>query len=298
MRLRRLPLLGILLAPALGAAQGAPPLPEALFTRAQRLVNEGAGAEARVLLDSLVRVTPDGTEARAQALFWRGQLAADVAAAQLDFSRIVVEYPLSPRAADALLGLAQFDVARGDATAAQRYLDRLVLEHPASSAATEGYFWLGRMRLEAGDGRGGCTALDSALARLRPQDVERRNMVEFAAQPCRSGAAFAAPPAAAAAAAPPGRTATAPGTASTTRAPTGPQWSVQAGAFGSKADADRHAARLKAKGHEARVWNATPNRLPWRVRVGRFATRAEATALVARLKRDGIDSFIVEAEAR
>jgi cell division septation protein DedD len=296
MRLRLWPLVGLLLAPALSAAQGAPPLPEALFTRAQRLVNEGAGAEARVLLDSLVRVTPDGSDARAQALLWRGQLAADVAAAQLDFSRIVVEYPLSPRAADALLGLAQFDVARGDAAAAQRYLDRLVLEHPASSAATEGYFWLGRMRLEAGDGRGGCTALDSALARLRPQDVERRNMVEFAAQPCRSGAAFAAPPVAATP--PAGRGGTASVTAAETRAPTGPEWSAQAGAFGSKADAERHAARLKAKGHVARVWNATPNRLPWRVRVGRFTTRAEATALVARLKRDGIEAFVVEAEAR
>ncbi len=281
-------LCALLFVPGLAAAQGTLP-PDSLFTRAQRLVNEGAGAEARALLDSLVRATPDGTEARAQALFWRGQLAADVAAAQLDFSRIVVEYPLSPRAADALLGLAQFEVARGDGTAAQRHLDRLVLEHASSSAATEGYFWLGRVRLDAGDGRGGCAALDSALARLRPQDVERRNMAEFAAQPCRSGAAFAAAPPPAAAA---------PPTQSATRAPTGPQWSVQAGAFGTRADADRHAARLKAKGHEARVWNASPNRLPWRVRIGRFASRAEATAVVTRLKRDGIDAFVVEAEGR
>jgi cell division septation protein DedD len=295
---RCLVVLGVLAAgPAVVAAQRAT-LPDSLFDRAQRLVNEGAGAEGRALLDSLVRVTPDGTEARATALYWRAQLAADAASAQRDFVRLTVEYALSPRAADALLGLAQLDVARGETATAQQTLERLVLEHPTSAATTEGWFWLGRVRLERGAGREGCAALDSAMARLGAQEIERRNMVEFAAQPCRSGAAFAAPPATppaqGAATPPPARGAAAP----PARAATGPQWSVQVGAFGAKADADRHAARIKARGYDVRVWNATGNRLPWRVRVGREATRAEATALVTRLKRDGFDAFVVEAEGR
>lgn len=290
-----------LLLPATGTAQAGASLPDSLFARAQRLVNEGGGVAARAFLDSLVRVTPEGSEARADALYWRAQLAADAASAQRDFARVSVEYPLSRRAPEALLGLAQLDVARGETVAARTLLQRIILEHPAHGAATEAWFWLGRVHLDAGDGAAGCAALDSARARLGSGEVERRNVIEFAAAPCRSGAAFrpptpaATPPATGrgAAAPPPAREA-APPPATATRG----QWTVQAGALSSKADAERLAARLKARGYDARVWDATPNRLPWRVRVGFFATRAEANAVVTKLKGDRIDGFVVEAEGR
>jgi cell division septation protein DedD len=302
--LRRVLLLGaaVLLLPSVLTAQAGASLPDSLFTRAQRLVNEGGGTAARAFLDSLVRVTPEGSEARADALYWRAQLAPDATAAQRDFARVTVEYPLSRRAPEALLGLAQLDVARGEPAAARTLLQRLILEHPTHSAATEAWFWLGRVQLDAGEGAAGCAALDSARARLGANEVERRNVIEFAAAPCRSGAALRTPAPAAPPAAGRGAAATPPTTARDAATPPATaargQWSVQAGALTTKADAERLAARLTARGYDARVWDATPNRLRWRVRVGYFATRAEATAMVAKLKGERIDGFVVEAEGR
>ncbi len=272
-------LLALPLAP--GGAQQVPP--DSVFARAQRLVNEGEGAAGRALIDSLVRATPERSPARADALYWRAQLAPDAAAAQRDFILLIVEYSLTPRAADALLGLAQLEFARGALADARRHLERLVLDHARTPAATEGWFWLGRTRIDSGELAAGCAALDSARAALPATDVERRNQVNFAAQPCRALAAGAVPPSAPS---PP------PATASR------PQWSVQVAAFTARADADRFAATLKRRGYDTRVWDATPNRSRYRVRIGFFATRAEAQALVNKLKSERQDALVVEAESR
>ncbi len=79
------------------------------------------------------------------------------------------------------------------------------------------------------------------------------------------------------AAAPAGRSTTPP-------AATG-GWVVQLGAFGSKANADGLAARLKAKNHAAYVISL-PVGPQFKVRVGPFANEAEARQAAARLSKE------------
>ena len=92
---------------------------------------------ARRVVRSWIRCcerAPEGTPAYGDALFWRGALAETAADAERDYRRVIVEYPLSPYADDALLSLAELEQARGDRAAASQHLQRFVREHPASPA--------------------------------------------------------------------------------------------------------------------------------------------------------------------
>jgi hypothetical protein len=193
---------------------------------------------------------------------------------------ITIDYPLTPRAADALLRLAQIDLTAGNRPSAQRRLERLVVEHPTAMAATEGWFYLGITRRDEGDVAGGCAALDSARARLAAGDVERRNRLDFESQRCRTMAARPAAPPSDSAAAPP---------------VTGPQWSVQVAAYRTQAEGETLARTLRARGHEARVVFIEPYH---RVRIGLFNTRQDAMALVTRLRQQRTEAIVVEAERR
>jgi len=268
---------------------------DSVFARARRLVNEGAGTEGRALIDSLVRSTKDGSAERADALYWRAALAPDAAAAQRDYVLITVDYSLTPRAADALLGLAQLEYARGDRAAARRHLERMVLEHPQATSITEAWYWLGRTRIDLGDVAAGCQALDSARKALPASEVERRNMVDYAAQSCRNlPPAGATPPAPPTVTAPPSTTTTATASAATRGA-----WTVQVAAFKTKAEGERLVSSLKARGHEARVIEPFGSGATlYRVRIGFYATRADAVAVVAKLKAQRIDAIVAETEAR
>jgi cell division septation protein DedD len=297
--------LGLLVSAAEVLGQQAPP--DSVFRRAQRLVNEGASAEARRLLDSLVRVSADGSEARAEALCWRATFASDSQSAQADYLTIVVDHELSPRAADALLRLGRVEFEHGDRGSAVRHLERLVLEHASAEAASEGWYWLGRARLLDGDLAGGCSALDSALRRLPESDVERRRPAQHYALPCkdlaagptgattsdtgavpqreRRGRGNTANPVRRDTAAPSGRRDTAPAK---------PQYSVQIAAYDSRAGADVLAKKMIARGYAARVDSL---RL-FHVRIGLYATRAAAVAVVDKLKQQGQAAIVVEVERR
>jgi cell division septation protein DedD len=297
-------LLAVLVPVVVGAQGVSGAALDSIVRRALRLSNEGNAAAGRALADSLFRLTGEGSDARAEALFLRATLAADTPTALRDYRAIVVEYTLSPRAPDALLRLGQAEYARGDRQAARQYLERLLLDHPKSATAADAWYWLARARTDDGDLAGGCVALDSARARLPEDAVERLNQISFAAQRCRalpaatdtsgkraappaSKAAGAADTAATRAAAPPaGRTTPPPSTAR--------QWSAQVGAFKTRREAEALVGSLKGRGVEARVDSLAL----FHVRIGRFARRAEAAALVTRLKQQRIDAFVVEAPKR
>src|SRR5437764_9830965 len=112
------------------AAASPPPLPatDSIFRRARRLVSEGDGATGRAIVDSLLRAAPEGTPAYGDALFWHGALAETAADAERDYRRVIVEYPLSLYADDALLSLAELEQARGDRASAYQHLQRFVHE--------------------------------------------------------------------------------------------------------------------------------------------------------------------------
>jgi hypothetical protein len=273
-------LASLLVAPAIHAQDSTAARVDSLIERAQKLVSIGETAAARALADTLVRLTAEGSDARAEALFLRATLASDVAAAETDYRTIMVEYRLSRRAADAMLRLGQAEYARGDRAAARRHLDRLVLEYPGTPAAADAWYWLGRARADEGDVAGGCAALDTARILLPPDDVERRNRVTFAAQRCRNLGPVTTPP--------PQQTPPA------TAAPPAGRWSAQVAAYRTRREAESFVNTLKTRGYEARVDSLTL----FHVRIGAFELKADAEALVARLKSQRIDAFVVEAMRR
>jgi len=69
------------------------------------------------------------------------------------------------------------------------------------------------------------------------------------------------------------------------------RYTLQVAAYGSKADADALAKRLKARGIDVRV--AGTARM-FRVRIGRYETRAAAAAAARELKAKKIDAFVTE----
>src|SRR5688572_1842663 len=108
------------------AAQGgAHAAPDPVFARAQQMITAGHDSAGRAVLDSVLAATPDGTPRYAEALFWRGSFSKTSAGAERDYRRIVVEYPLSPRASESLLRLAQLEMTRRDRASARMHLARL-----------------------------------------------------------------------------------------------------------------------------------------------------------------------------
>lgn len=113
-----------------------PPTRAEVFQRAQRLVNDGNGAEGRALVDSLLNATEPRSPEEAEVLFWRATLAESWDQAQRDYLRVMLEHERSSFAAPAMLRLAQGEVMRADTAAALRYLDRLLAEWPGNETAT------------------------------------------------------------------------------------------------------------------------------------------------------------------
>ena len=69
------------------------------------------------------------------------------------------------------------------------------------------------------------------------------------------------------------------------------RYTLQVAAYGSRADADRLARRLEARGLDVRVVGQAK---VFRVRVGRYETRAAAAAAARDLKAKKIDAFVTE----
>jgi cell division septation protein DedD len=136
-------LLGMVLlttaAPAGSAAQTTPTL-----DRVEELTRQGMTAEAREVLQawwSSQRSRASRNDLQ-RGLWLRGRLTTDPAQADLDFRRLVVEYPGGPFSDQALFRLAQLAHAAGDSAVAAGYVDRLVQEYPASPVRREAQAWL------------------------------------------------------------------------------------------------------------------------------------------------------------
>ncbi len=108
-----------------------------VFARAQRLVNDGNGAEGRALVDSLLNATEPRSADEAEVLFWRATLAESWDQAQRDYLRVMLEHERSRFASAAMLRLAQGEAMRGDREAALRYLDRLLVEAPNAAERSD-----------------------------------------------------------------------------------------------------------------------------------------------------------------
>ena len=185
--------------PAIGNAQSSSD--SAAFKRAQSLVNDGDAVTGRAIVDSVIARSAPGTNAYAEGLYWRAILSATAADAEMDYRRIIVDYPLSPRVEDVLLRLAQLELARADYDGALQHLNRLTLEHPTGATRARAGYWTARVLFEKNDVPRACAANADALARTSPDDTELRNQISYLNQRC-VGVALATSPVPSPAAAP------------------------------------------------------------------------------------------------
>lgn len=162
-----------------------------VFVRAQALVSDGNGAAGRALIDSVIAATPPMAPLYPQALFWRASLAASAADAESDYKHIVVDYPLAPQAADALLRLAQLELARGDKDGALAHLQRIPRDYPRSKSLARASYWTARVLFEKNDIANGCAANTSALAQTDSTEIELRNQIQYQGQQCPAARAVA-----------------------------------------------------------------------------------------------------------
>lgn len=289
-----------------GTAAGAAPPTDAAIARAQQMVLAGQDSAGRALVDSVLAASVEGTPRYAEGLFWRATFSRTAAAAERDYRRISVEYPLSPRAPEALLRLAQLELTRGDRAGARAHLERLQREHPAGPSTTRGSIVLARLAFDDGDTAAGCAAVAAAREALTPADVEVRNQLDYYGPRCANLAARGAsdttvvPPDTSMASVPRSAADTTaidsvggargvPASAATR------EFSVQVAAYDTRASAEALAKRLSARGYAARV---VGERKPYRVRVGRYATRDLAEEVIRRLSRSNTRGVVVEAEPR
>jgi cell division septation protein DedD len=280
---------------------------DSVFARARQLVARGNGAAGRVLIDSVVAATSPDSPQYADALYWRAMLSATSADAERDYRQIVVDYPASRYAGDALYQLAQLEVARGDRAGAAVHLDRFLLENPRSPEHTRAGLQLVRILFDQNDLPHACSALRRTLASVPDSAVETRNQLQYYSPRCM---ALDANPSAQVPVVSPSSGATVPGRDSVTHhdstarkvaahhdsAKAGPEgrYTLQVAAYESKAEAERLAAKLKKRGLDARVDGAVKL---FRVHIGRYHTRSEAAATQKELKRRKIDAFITEVES-
>lgn len=311
--------------PDAGAQTSTAPPNDSLFKRARRMVSEGKGAAGRAIVDSLLRLETEGSTGYGNALYWRGALAETAVEAERDYRRVIVEYPVSAYADDALLAIAELEQARGDRAAALQHLQRFVREHPVSTARGIAALAAARLAFEQRDTKTGCGLITDARASTSATDVELRNQIDYFNGRCAAAAAelaVAAPPAApvetttvkppppntkgpvnrpATPTAAPKQAAPIP-TPTTEPAPAQPQpapvkragnYTIQVAAYNTRPEAERLIAKLAKGGLTARVSGSAK---PFRVRLDFYATRQEAAAEVAQLKKKGIIGFVTTEE--
>jgi cell division protein FtsN len=155
-----------------------------VFVRAQGLVSDGNGAAGRALIDSVIAATSPTARLYPEALYWRASLASNAADAESDYKHIVVDYPLAPQAEDALLRLAQLELARGDREGALIHLQRIPRDYPRSKSLARASYWTARVLFEKNDVPNACAANANALAQAGDAEIELRNQIQYQGQRC------------------------------------------------------------------------------------------------------------------
>jgi len=168
----------------LAAAQSTVRPIDPVFVRAQTMVSDGNGAAGRALVDSVLKATPPYAPLYPVALFWRASLASNAADAESDYKHIVVDYPLAPQAEDALLRLAQLELARGDRDAALSHLQRIPRDYPRSKSLARASYWTARVLFEKNDVPNACAANANALSQATTDEIELRNQIQYQGQRC------------------------------------------------------------------------------------------------------------------
>lgn len=286
----------VLLPASLAAQTRVTAADSAVYARASQLAANGNGAAARVLVDSMVTVAKPDTPAYAEALYWRATLAATGADAETDFRRIVVEYPLSPRAGDALFQLAQLELSHGERSLAATHLERFMSENPQHPEWSRTSLTLVKLLFDLNELPRGCVILGRSLHDIDASQVELHNQLAYYGPRCAGVDTNTTNVATTPEPAPKTAPKTTPAKETPKREPaaapkTAGRFTVQVCACASRAEADGLVKRLKTNGFEARVVGSAK---PFRVRVGRYDTRAAATTAAGKIRAKKFDAFVAE----
>lgn len=222
----------------------------------------------------------------ARALMLRAKLQTDPAQAESDYLALVLGYPASPLAPEALLRLGQGLVATGDASRAAAYLQRLTADYPGRAERPAAFLWLARANTATRQYAAACRAANTGLADARDPQVAAMLRIEASAACSVDGQAGGRAE---------GRVEGPVGDqlppATDLARPAG-EWAVQTGAFRQRASASALMERLRRAGYSPRLV-LVPRSDLMRVRVGYFATSGEANDLLTRLRGDGFDAVVV-----
>lgn len=150
--------------------------------RVHNMIATGRLTEARNTLTTWQRdngdpgsaATPDD---RARALYLTGALSTDAKAAEDAFIGVVLGYPSSPVAPEALLRLGQSFYAAGETDRALTYLQRLRSDYPRSPQRETGMLWLTRAQLASGNAAAACGTARETLFRTTNENV--RTLIEI-----------------------------------------------------------------------------------------------------------------------
>ncbi len=276
-----------------------------VYVRAQTLVNDGDAPAGRALVDSMLAIAAPGSNEYAEAVYWRAVLASTAADAEMDYRRVVVDFPLSPRVEDALIRLAQLEIARANYDGALRHLNRLVAEHPQSPSRPRAGYWMARALFDKNDMQGACAATADALSRTSEGDAELRNQITYLNQRC-AGVVLATPSPVAApqATADSGRVLTAPTTQPVTVAPPSAQpitrdsvARVLVSPPAASNPTPRPTTSAPPPAPRAEPVRSVPPPAPetgraWSVQVAAYNVRSQADAMVSRLKTNGYEARV------
>ena len=302
----------VALGPVALKAQGTIPV-DPVYRRAQVLVNDGNAAAGRALVDSMITAAAPGSNEYAEGLYWRAVFAATAADAEMDYRRVVVDFPNSPRVEDALIRLAQLEIARANYDGALKHLTRLTTDHPDSPARARAGYWTARALFDKNDIQGGCAATADALARTTDADAELRNQITYLNQRCAgvvpasptlpaagavqpspalvpavppagvpTSAPVVVPPAAAPAAAPP---------AVDSVKTTPPKVTVTVPDERKPAEAPKTTTRPAVPEPEAPKTTTASKRV-YSVQVAAYNVKSQAEAMVAKLKKSGYEARV------
>lgn len=302
------------LAPVSAKAQATIPVDPA-YKRAQALVNDGNVTAGRALVDSMIAAAAPGSNEYAEGVYWRAVLAATAADAEMDYRRIVVDFPASPRVEDALIRLAQLEIARGNYDAALRHLNRLAAEHPDSPSRARAGYWSARALFDKNDLQGGCAATADALTRVSDTDAELKNQISYLNQRCAGVVLTPAPPTTVPAQPAATPVVTTPPASAPVTAPAAAPVSTQPAPVPPPAlpvDSTKVAAPEKvvvakpevpakratppvtepAPAAPASSTRATGTKKVWSVQVAAYNVKSQAEGMVAKLKRSGYEARV------
>ncbi len=251
--------------------------------RVEELARLGRSEEARTVLLEWWDAARDAASQQdlQRGLWMRGRLTVDPNLAELDFQRLVVLYPSSPFAPQALLRLAQSAHAHGDGAGAQRYVETIARDYPASPLRAESEAWL----------RGAGTPPPAVDAPRTPTPVTAGRDAPVTGTPPATGTQPGP------GAEPPTGAQPAPAVQPSTGGVPAPvdavlEWSVQFGAFTDENRAFAFHQELITEGLAARLVRVAGSGF-LHVRIGRFSNRAEASTQLQQVTARGFTAAIV-----